>query len=391
MAIVFPQFHADPLNNKLWGTGFTDWDTVRKAPARNRLGYGIPRPLSWDQGGLGYYNYTSYSVRKRQAVLARKHGIDGFIFHHYWFYDPAIGGATLKAPLEALLRDGEPNIPFFFNWCAMKWSFTWLSKTLNDEGRVLQKQYFPEFDTHGKPKTPQDLQLLKEHYQWLSQFFKLDNYIKVNDKPVLMIYQKKIRVKNVLNQFIQFAKDDGFPGLYCMVGLTRPHAHLQRFVNITEYQSSITRNRNTEFYHMTVMYPNPTIWFNTTLELPHECLNKNETLERNRRPEAETAGIMTAFDNTPRMGLEAARIWSPVSAEEQVQRFGDSLEAALTYEQCCFPNDPKEKEDRFIIINAMNEWAEAMVLEPSDVYQYQFLEEVQRRKAAINCNTRKPS
>lgn len=138
------------------------------------------------------------------------------------------------------------------------------------------------------------------------------------------------------------------------------------------------------------MYPNPVPWFNTSLELPHECLSETKTLQRTRRQVAETAGIMTSFDNTPRMGLEAARIWSPASTEEQVQRFGDSLEAALTYEQCCFPNDPKTKEDRFIVINAMNEWAEAMVLEPSDIYQYQFLEEVKRRKAAINCNT-KPS
>mmetsp|Transcript_28656 Transcript_28656/g.43740 ORF Transcript_28656/g.43740 Transcript_28656/m.43740 type:complete len:471 (+) Transcript_28656:172-1584(+) len=382
LAIVFPQYHQDPLNDKLWGEGFTDWNSVKTAPAKNRLGYGVPRPLSWEEGGLGYYDYTSFPVRKRQAQLARKHGIDGFVFHHYWFHDPAIGGASLKGPLEALLKDGEPNIPFLFNWCAMKWTYTWTAKTIsNDTGHVVQKQFFPEFDKRNNP-TPEGLKQLREHYNWLSQFFHLDNYIKVHGKPVFMMYQKKVAVANVLRQFNKFAKEDGFPGLYFMVGLTRPQEHLQSYVDVEEYKKSITRKRVIEIYDSTVMYPNPSEWNeNRTLQVPQQCKNGNLTRVD------EVAGIMTSFDNTPRRGVEDARIWSPAKPEVTIQRFGESLQAALTYEYCCFPQDKDDKEDRFIIINAMNEWAEAMALEPSDVYQYQFLEQVGKSKqqASIKC------
>eukprot|EP00984_Skeletonema_dohrnii_P031735 scaffold24635_cov116-Skeletonema_dohrnii-CCMP3373.AAC.1 len=51
-----------------------------------------------------------------------------------------------------------------------------------------------------------------------------------------------------------------------------------------------------------------------------------------------------------------------------------SLDSALYYEACCFSdiNDRLSKvqkeDDRFIVINAMNEWGEGMALEPSDVY-----------------------
>jgi len=29
LAIVFPQFHRDDLNDRLWGAGFTDWDNLK--------------------------------------------------------------------------------------------------------------------------------------------------------------------------------------------------------------------------------------------------------------------------------------------------------------------------------------------------------------------------
>ena len=51
MAIYFPQYHKDPLNNRNWGDNFTDWVSLRNAPERNYLGYPIPRPTNL----LGYY------------------------------------------------------------------------------------------------------------------------------------------------------------------------------------------------------------------------------------------------------------------------------------------------------------------------------------------------
>ena len=62
--------------------------------------------------------------------------------------------------------------------------------------------------------------------------------------------------------------------------------------------------------------------------------------------------------------------------------FRKSLDAALYYEACCFSdiNDRLSKvqkdDDRFIVINAMNEWGEGMALEPSNVYGRKFLETI---------------
>jgi hypothetical protein len=45
-------------------------------------------------------------------------------------------------------------------------------------------------------------------------------------------------------------------------------------------------------------------------------------------------------------------------------------------------------EERIVAINAWNEWAEGMAIEPSDVYEYGWLEtihEVKRQVEAVSC------
>ena len=123
LVIYFPQYHRDPVNDKNWGDNFTDWDSLRDTPESNRLGQVIPRPLldATKNGNdlpppLGYYDLTDKKPREIQGTLAKKYGIDGFIYHHYWFYDESNPGPTLARPLERMLQDGQPDIPFMLNW-----------------------------------------------------------------------------------------------------------------------------------------------------------------------------------------------------------------------------------------------------------------------------------
>ncbi|KAG7343345.1 glycosyl transferase group 2 protein [Nitzschia inconspicua] len=340
LAFVFPQFHADPLNDEIWGEGFTDWHSLRSAPTHNRLGYKIPRPLLETDGGMGYYNYTEFRPRQQHGDLARQYGIDGLVFHHYWFYDRKHPGPTLAAPLEALLQDGQPNVP------PQRPSF---AETLSMAIAVLSSSELHQggrsTTIHGVPKKGLGL---------------------------------------VLEKFQEFARKDGFPnGLYLTVGVNKPHKHLLQIRDWTAFKEApetIKANVTFALFDKIVAYPNPTDWsMNRSLVVPRpRCVKKR--WQRTR----EIAGIISAFDNTPRRSFEEARIWSSLGPESAISKFQASLSETLKYETCCFSDSPNsDTDDRFVLVNAMNEWGEGMVLEPSDVYGRQLLESIRNAKEKL--------
>lgn len=375
LAIVFPQYHREEINDKFWGEGFTDWDNLRKAPLKNRNGNRIPRPTE-----LGYYDFSEKEPREKQGKLAQEYGIDGLLYHHYWFYDEEHPGPNLHKPLVNMLEDGHPAVPFALHWCAVKWTTTWSGQVSPNfvfkEPDVLQKQYFPT-----DPKDPK----IEEHYKWLRQFFHHPNYIKVGNKPLFMLYQKKPGAMVVLKRLRELAVADGFGGLMLTVGLTKAHDHLLPIPDknlVRQFQTEHERVESFNLYDKIVSYPNPSDWAqNRTLEIPAWCRQK---VRASNRPK-DIAGIISSFDNTPRRNFDEANLFATGDPSEVVARFQTSLHAALYYETCCFdgPLPKSEDDDRFILINAMNEWAEGMAMEPSDVYGRKFLEAIRDTKKQL--------
>ena len=123
-------------------------------------------------------------------------------------------------------------------------------------------------------------------------------------------------------------------------------------------------------WNATVAYPYPHPWVNRALQLPAWCEDPTARLEDpSLGALREIPGVVTRFDNTPRRALDKALIWNVEKDPNRViQRFADSMYAAVYYQTCCRPQTPAMATSRFVIINAWNEWAEAMTMEPSDVY-----------------------
>lgn len=382
LAIVFPQYHSDPLNDRLWGKGFTDWDNLRAAPTHNRLGFEIPRPTE-----LGYYDLRDTKTRKMQGDLAQEYGIDGFVYHHYWFYDPNHPGPNLHAPLMELLKDGHPDVPFFFNWCDSSWVDTWLGKSKANNNtsssgtgnQELQKQYFPQNENDPA---------IKAHYNWLKQFFHHPNYIRVKGQPVFMIHQRKPGSYPILKQLRKLALQDGFPGLYFVMGMSFTHAEL-----FPEGRDKGQRRHRypKDIVNKTVAYPYPLDWMERqVLKVPNWCHPTDDTtstgIHDKRKPKGQSSleipAILTSFDNTPRRDLESAHLWSPDPPDVVVQRFYKSLHAAVYYETCCLGSSGVG-EDSFVLINSMNEWAEGMSLEPSTVFGRRLLEVIRHVKEEV--------
>lgn len=147
LAFYLPQFHEIPENNRAWGKGFTEWTNVKKAKPLFR-GHNQPRVPINDN-----YNLLKKGVIQWQARLAKKYGIGGFCFYHYWFN----GKMVLEKPMEMFLEDKGIDLSYCISWANEAWTKTWHGAGGDKE--VLIRQCYG------------DINEWKEHYNYLRQFF----------------------------------------------------------------------------------------------------------------------------------------------------------------------------------------------------------------------------
>ena len=372
-AVYFPQFHRDKLNDELWGEGFTEWDNVRSAPLVNREKKTLVLPSE-----LGYYDLMDINVRRKQRELAKEYGIDGFIYHHYWFHHEG-EGATLAGAIEQILKDGEPDLPFALNWAKESWVTTWnarfdpnkkfdTTKAVGEKD-VLREQIMPD----AKSK------LVEEHYNYLKQYFHHKNYIKVNGAPLFSVYgadHHEAPSIAIINRLKELAMADGFPspGLHVPLMGSVANSALYNKPWLPFPYSPIQEGIGHEIFDSVWYYPFAFAFKPTTLmRLPIECRNPEAVAQRKSAPFA--VGILSSFDNTPRRNVQDALIYA---RDDQGLPPGKTLEmdvvTSLIVNACCQSVESYKAAGNFMTINAWNEWGEGNVLEPSAKYGRSLLE-----------------
>lgn len=199
IAIYLPQFHPIPENDVWWGKGFTEWTNVTKAQPRFEGHYQPHLPAD-----LGFYDLRLEETRWAQEQMAKAYGIYGFCYYHYWFN----GKRMLSEPLDRKLKNRQEDLPFMMCWANENWTRTWDG---GDHQVLLNQEYSIEDD--------------KAHMEHLIAYFKDERYIKVNGKPVFIVYRPRLfpDIQKTISIWRAMVKEAGFPDLY--IGFSQNFEH----------------------------------------------------------------------------------------------------------------------------------------------------------------------
>lgn len=355
ISFYLPQFHQIPENDQWWGEGFTEWTNTKKTkPLFN--GHNQPRtPLNEN-----YYDLTNPSARQWQAEIAKEYNIYGFCYYHYWFN----GKRLLEKPFNAVLESGNPDLPFCLAWANEPWTRSWDGKTRD----ILMNQSYG-----GKKEW-------KEHFDYLISAFLDPRYIKIDGKPVFLIYRPS-SIENcdeMLTYWDDLAKENNLSGIY----------YIRMLTSFDNTEVSKKFSADVEFEPMyTLGHDMPMIFnlYKKARNLIRIILTKKfsishtkllniidyekvweRIISRKRNKETKTYyGAFVDWDNTPRKGREGL-IMKGASPEKFEKYFSAQVERAY------------ENNNDFIFINAWNEWAEGTYLEPDKKNGFNYLEVIKK-------------
>ena len=312
-----PQYHQCPENDEFWGEGFTDWHNVKKAKP---LFEGHRQPILPSEE-VGFYDLKDPEVLRKQWAMASQYGIDGFVFHYYWFD----GRKVLDTPLNNWLADPTIKLPLALCWANEPWTRRW--DGLDKE--VLIPQVYGE--------------------DWANRFWDdispvLDDprYIRWDGAPIMVIYRpgQIPEAAKAIDTWRKRAADDGHPRLH-VVGVAAPREKRPWSNEIRESLDDVVSFPPGSDVHLaSLKHPSGDELIPGRSDA---VLSYNEALDNLTWPNGSIPGLMPGWDNTARRASDAYVFLG--SNGVTLRRY-----VAGAHRDAMF-------------INAWNEWAEGATLE----------------------------
>jgi len=349
LAFYLPQYHPIPENDGWWGKGFTEWTNVAKAQSLFKGHYQPHLPAD-----LGFYDLRVPEVREQQADLAREAGIEGFCYWHYWFG----GKQLLERPFNEVLASGKPDFPFCLAWANQTWTGIWHGAP----DRVLIEQTYPGESDH------------RAHFDALLPAFKDDRYIKVDGKPLFVIYKPKYLpdASGFIDLWQELARSAGLKGLF-IVGVLNDTQRDAEFASngfdaftLSRLPISVgSKNQSILSAKLEKSTKRMNNFIRKILNRPHMFDFRRTTLMK-LNPEVFKEKyfpcVISNWDNTPRSGVNGY-VGTNSSPELFHQLMMEAVEVVNDYPD----------EQKIIFIKSWNEWAEGNYLEPDRKYGKAYL------------------
>ena len=354
-AYIWPAYTGDePRTRIFWEEGIGEWQTVKNCLKEKEGGY------KWDRSPLwGYVNEADPYVMSMEIEAAVDHGVNVFIYDWYWyesapFLENCLNDGFLKAP-------NNKKMKFYLMWANHSVNYTWdirnsdLPDTRIWSGIVDRK----EFEVIGK--------------RWIEKYFVLDNYYRIDNKPVISIYDMKNFIQNFGSVEETRAAVDWLDNEARKHGLDGVHF---QYVKINGLAAQITGVDGNVFELDAEVSQKLGFSSITHYQYCHICdINRpyNEIMVDVKK-EWEVASsfgdlkyfphVSIGWDNNPRF----KKFRPGITTNNEPEVFKAALEDAKALAE--------KLNVSLVTINSWNEWTETSYLEPDNVYGYGYLEKV---------------
>lgn len=355
-AYVWPAYTGrEPRARMFWPEGMGEWQSVRSAQKMHDR-HSWPRKPLW-----GYVDEADPYVMRMQIDAAADHGVNVFIYDWYWydrrpFLEQCLDEGFLKAANRSRMR-------FYLMWANHDAMGLWDKRLSYDQKTVVWQGGVDraEFERLAA--------------RLIDQYFLLDNYYRIDGKPVFMIYDVPNFVRSLggvqnarhaLDWFRDAALRRGLPGLHLQFAMWSEEwtrvtgVDGGKSIPASAFGGALGFDSCThyQFVHFTrINRPYPEI-------LP-DVLKEWERLDQ-QLDFPYFPHVSVGWDNSPRF-MQWPNYETTGNTPEAVKA---ALQMAKTYA------DAHPAQPPLVTINSWNEWTETSYLEPDDLYGYGNLEAI---------------
>ncbi len=361
-AYVWPSYTGDEMRTRMfWPEGIGEWQTVKNSQPK-------PNGYFWDRKPLwGYVNEADPYVMEMQIKSAVDHGVNVFIYDWYWYDN--------RSFLENCLNDGFlkasncNDMKFYLMWANHDVNHTWDIRN-SDENEALIWQGAvgrEQFEIIGR--------------RWIEMYFSKENYYKIENKPVISIYDLKNFVEGLggvqnsadaMKWLDDEAKKAGHNGVHfqyvCMDKL------VSNVSGVDSTPIDIDAKLISEMGFESVTHYQYVHFTDIDRDYSEIMLDVVKEWERVEKKYGITyfPHVSIGWDNNPRFKDFRPGVVKNNTPEE----IEKALRLAKEYAD--------KKNVSLITINSWNEWTETSYLEPDDLYGYGYLEAIKQVFKDIN-------
>jgi hypothetical protein len=368
----FPNYHADSINERWHGKGWTEWELVKAARPRFK-NHDQPKVPAW-----GYFDESDPRWAAREIDLAESHGIDVFIYDWYWYQNT---GQFLQEGLEKgfLKAPNKNKLKFALMWANHNWTNIHPTPYTNVQEKL----------TDGEVT----IDLWEKMTDYIVQnYFKQPNYWKIDNKPYFSIFDvgrflhsfKNLNeAATAMRRLEEKTKNAGFAGLHLnLIDQTVTDESIRNVysqpVTRTEVLKALSASSVTSYNFLFAYDLAKAGWPAAKYD---DAIKTNEAYWKKASEELDSVdyfpNVTMGWDVTPRL-IQTDKFdrfrgypWTPVfNGDNTPAAFHRALEKARSFA------DAHYSQTKIITINAWNEWTEGSYLLPDTKNGTAYLEAI---------------